>query len=58
MMKGDHCDLKNHGGMWGGCCTAAAYLSQFVEEGVQWAHIDIAGPTGLMPNKNGTGYGS
>ena len=27
MMKQEHCDLTNHGGPWGGCSTAAAYLS-------------------------------
>lgn len=27
----------------GGACTAAAYLENFVEKDVNWAHIDIAG---------------
>jgi leucyl aminopeptidase len=27
MVKGDNSDLKNHAGAWGGCSTAAAYLS-------------------------------
>ena len=49
--------MKNHSGPWGGCCTAAAYLSHFVNDGVKWAHIDIAGPAGVFPNKNGTGFG-
>jgi leucyl aminopeptidase len=57
MMKGESCDLKNSGGPHGGSCTAAAYLSQFVDEGVQWAHIDVAGTTGIFPSKDATGYG-
>lgn len=28
----------------GGALTAAAFLRQFVGEGVRWAHLDIAGP--------------
>jgi leucyl aminopeptidase len=29
---------------WGGMLAAAHYLKEFVPEGVQWAHIDVAGP--------------
>lgn len=29
---------------WGGALTAAAFLREFVGEGVRWAHLDIAGP--------------
>ncbi|MDX5311963.1 MAG: leucyl aminopeptidase [Rhodococcus sp. (in: high G+C Gram-positive bacteria)] len=29
---------------WGGMLAAGLYLKEFVAEGVQWAHIDIAGP--------------
>ncbi|MFI5716579.1 leucyl aminopeptidase [Nocardia sp. NPDC051750] len=29
---------------WGGMLVAGTYLKEFVPEGVQWAHIDIAGP--------------
>jgi leucyl aminopeptidase len=43
-MKGDHADLKNSGGRWGGANLAAAFLSQFVGEVASWAHLDIAGP--------------
>ena len=43
-MKGSHADLKNSGGRWGGACTAAAFLSQFVGQVGEWAHLDIAGP--------------
>lgn len=41
-MKSKIADLKNTGGKWGGACTAAAFLSQFVQK-AQWAHVDIAG---------------
>ena len=41
-MKSKIADLKNTGGKWGGACTAAAFLSQFVNK-ARWAHIDIAG---------------
>ncbi|MEU4313870.1 leucyl aminopeptidase [Nocardia sp. NPDC024068] len=29
---------------WGGMLVAGTYLREFVADGVQWAHIDIAGP--------------
>ncbi len=41
-MKSKIADLKNIGGKWGGACTAAAFLRQFVGD-VKWAHLDIAG---------------
>lgn len=41
-MKSKIADLKNIGGKWGGACTAAAFLSQFVGD-TTWAHLDIAG---------------
>ncbi len=41
-MKSKIADLKNIGSKWGGACTAAAFLRQFVGE-TKWAHMDIAG---------------
>ena len=41
-MKSKIADLKNTGTRWGGACTAAAFLRQFVGE-AKWAHLDIAG---------------
>ncbi|GAB2673518.1 leucyl aminopeptidase [Nocardia goodfellowii] len=29
---------------WGGMLSAGLFLKEFVPEGVQWAHVDIAGP--------------
>jgi leucyl aminopeptidase len=39
-----HADMNNVGGRNGGTITAALFLSEFVPEKVQWAHLDIAGP--------------
>jgi leucyl aminopeptidase len=41
-MKSRIADLKNIGSKWGGACTAAAFLRQFVGD-KKWAHLDIAG---------------
>jgi leucyl aminopeptidase len=41
-MKSKIADLKNSGGRWGGACTAAAFLRQFIND-KKWAHLDIAG---------------
>jgi len=42
-MKSQIADLQNIGkSKWGGACTAAAFLRQFVDD-KQWAHLDIAG---------------
>ena len=41
-MESKIADLKNIGSKWGGACTAAAFLRQFVNE-TKWAHLDIAG---------------
>ena len=61
-MKSKIADLKNIGSKWGGACTAAAFLGQFVGD-VKWAHVDMA-PTeamlqgGKKPGAVGsTGYG-
>ncbi|MGV2985504.1 leucyl aminopeptidase [Microbacterium sp. AGC85] len=37
-------DLKNAGAPAGGMLAAAAFLREFVDDGVEWAHLDIAGP--------------
>jgi leucyl aminopeptidase len=43
-MKGTYADLSNiSSGKGAGSATAAAFLEQFVEEGIPWAHFDIAG---------------
>lgn len=48
-VKGETADLRNSvGHRWGGACTAAAFLKEFVG-GTPWVHIDIA-PTSFPPN--------
>ena len=55
-------DLANiTGHRWGGMLAAGLFLKEFVADGVEWAHIDIAGPAyntnspwGYTP-KGGTG---
>ncbi len=41
--KGKFADIKNIGGKDGGSITAAAFLEKFIQEGVNWTHLDIAG---------------
>jgi leucyl aminopeptidase len=44
LIDSDIADMKNvGGGRDGGSITAAQFLQRFVQEGVAWAHIDIAG---------------
>lgn len=43
MIKGEHADIKNIGGQYGGTITGAWFLKHFVPEGTPWAHLDIAG---------------
>ena len=52
-------DLKNVGGRPGGAITAAAFLSEFVDD-TAWAHLDIAGTAygdGKLPYQRKGGYG-
>ncbi len=55
-MKSKIADLKNTGGKWGGACTAAAFLSQFVDK-AKWAHVDMAG-VGVWGANEGDAPGS
>ncbi len=55
-------DIKNIGPREGGSITAAQFLQRFVEKGVHWAHLDIAGMVwsdkeGATHAKGATGYG-
>ena len=43
-LKAEIADMKNIGSRWGGAITAALFLKQFVDEDINWSHIDIAGP--------------
>jgi len=51
-MKGTHADLCNiSGNRLAGSSTAAAFLEQFVGEGISWAHFDIAGTAWNVNNR-------
>ncbi|WP_077689563.1 MULTISPECIES: leucyl aminopeptidase [Nocardiopsis] len=58
-------DIANVAGeRWGGMLSAGVFLKEFIEDGVKWAHLDIAGPSfnqggphGYTP-KGGTGAGT
>lgn len=55
-------DMQNIGPREGGSISAAQFLQRFIEEGVEWAHLDIAGTvwrskTGALHDKGATGYG-
>ena len=55
-------DMKNVGPREAGSITAAQFLQRFVEDGVKWAHLDIAGMVwaakpGAVWDKGATGYG-
>ncbi len=51
-MKSDFADLSNLGKSGGaGTATAAAFLQEFVPEGIPWAHLDIAGTAWLEAPK-------
>lgn len=51
-------DMKNTGSRWGGAIAAATFLKQYVNEGVEWAHLDIAGPVWDEKANLPTGYGA
>jgi leucyl aminopeptidase len=55
-------DMKNIGPREGGSITAAQFIKRYVNEGVAWAHLDIAGMAwidkdGRTYAKGATGYG-
>lgn len=41
--KSPFADLTNSGKRYGGATFAAIFLGEFVEKGIPWAHLDIAG---------------
>ncbi|XP_044974117.1 leucine aminopeptidase 2, chloroplastic-like [Hordeum vulgare subsp. vulgare] len=56
-MKSGVADMVNTGGRQGGSITAALFLKQFVDEKVQWMHIDMAGPVWNDKKHAATGFG-
>jgi leucyl aminopeptidase len=51
-------DMKNTGMGKGGAITAALFLREYIEEGVEWAHLDIAGPVWDEKAGGATGFGA
>lgn len=62
IMDSQIADMKNSAGREAGSITAACFLGRFVEDGVKWAHLDVAGmvwadkPSHLY-DKGATGFG-
>ncbi|CAL4969249.1 unnamed protein product [Urochloa decumbens] len=58
-MKSGIADMLNTGPMQpkGGAIAAALFLKQFVNEKVQWMHIDIAGTVWSHKKRSATGFG-
>ena len=55
-------DMKNVGPREGGSITAAQFIQRFIENGVKWAHVDMAGKAwsdkaGATYDKGATGFG-
>ncbi len=42
-IKGEVADLRNSAGREGGAIKAAAFLESVIDDGTEWAHLDIAG---------------
>ena len=62
IMDSQIADMKNSASREGGSITAACFLQRFVEDGVKWAHLDIAGmvwsdKASHLYDKGATGYG-
>jgi leucyl aminopeptidase len=45
-LKTVYADIQNIGGRWGGACTAAMFLKEFVDD-TPWVHVDVAGTAWL-----------
>ncbi|HTG39689.1 leucyl aminopeptidase [Sphingomonas sp.] len=55
-------DMKNVGPRGAGSITAAQFIKRYVDDGVRWAHLDIAGMVwadkpGATHDKGATGFG-
>lgn len=57
LVKHKFADITNSSGkVEAGSSQAAAFLENFVEKGVKWIHLDIAGV--CIVGQEGSGYGS
>lgn len=63
LMDSKIADMRNiGGGRYGGSITAAQFLQRFVNENVEWAHLDVAGtaiesPQSIINKSWGSGFG-
>ncbi len=62
IMDSQIADMRNSAQREGGSITAACFLQRFVDEGVKWAHLDIAGMVWSdkardLHDKGATGFG-
>ncbi len=63
LLKSKFADMRNIGGRTAGSITAAQFLKRFVDEGMPWVHLDIAGVAWVEGEKKSTdpswasGYG-
>jgi leucyl aminopeptidase len=55
LIESDIADMKNTGGRFGGAITAALLLENFTN-GLDWVHLDIAGPARSSNRKGATGF--
>ncbi|MEY8799724.1 leucyl aminopeptidase [Leisingera sp. XS_AS12] len=61
-LKSRIADMKNVGGRPAGSITAAQFLQRFIQDGVPWIHLDIAGVASVKSDtdfapKGATGWG-
>ncbi len=54
LIESDIADVSNLGPRWGGAITAGKFLENFVDDKIDWAHLDIAGPATKHKFKNYT----
>ena len=53
-LESSSADLKNVGKGGGGASVAASFLERFIEKGIAWIHLDIAGVSN-EPDSGATG---
>ena len=54
LLDSPNADMKNIGGRAAGSITAAQFLKRFVDEGMDWTHLDIAGVAWVSGEKEPT----
>jgi len=57
LIKSPVADLKNSGGRPAGTITGGLFIGEFIEKGVQWAHLDIGGTASVTKVGDCKSYG-